>query len=705
MTSKSLYFNLIWEDMKRRIWTISLAMLAFVIALPIHTMLRLDRMKNAIQNTSLEEAQIYFAKISSIYNIGLLIMITIAGAIICAISGFFYLYSRSKIDSYHSMPIKRGKLFIVSYVNGIFIYVIPYLINILLYFIIGAANGLLTGYAIKDAIIALFVNLAGYLLVYSISIIAVMLTGSLIVGLMGIAVFMLYGPAIIVLKTAICETFFDTYYASMNVNDNLQYVSPVFSYINLNNLVGEKQFWLFLIGVLIVTIIAIVIGINLYKLRPSEAAGKSMAFFKTQSVIKFLIVIPTAIVGGLLFMSMSESNSFAWMLFGILFIGFLAHGIIEIIYNNDFKCIIANKLQLVLCIALSLCIAGAAKLDLIQYDSYLPKENNIESMGISFDYLEPYYDYFDFTNEYPNLSIYQQYAYVNFTTYRLDHMKITDLKAAYPLVQYAIDHNVNDLDYSQRDESQKYISFTVKYSLKNSAEKYRTYTAKLDDVLGYIDSLYADENYKTGVYQIFTMDKALINSISYFNSVEGTDEKLKLTNDQMEEFLNIFEDELKNLTSTELLESIPVTQLNLNIEGNNYAINQSYYIYPSFTKTMEYMKSLGANLDSVIDPDNIESITILKYQDESNVSVAYEDKYVVTDKTATPEQFTFTEKEDIEKITNALILERFTSGTKYNLNINYNLEVNIQYKYAGNNSDVAYLWIEKLSEDIRKQIE
>jgi acetoin utilization transport system permease protein len=145
--------------------------------------------------------------------------------------------------------------------------------------------------------------------------------------------------------------------------------------------------------------------------------------------------------------------------------------------------------------------------------------------------------------------------------------------------------------------------------------------------------------------------------------------------------------------------------LNFDIIGSDYDISQSYYVYPSFTKTMEYMKSLGANLESVINPDNIESITILKYKDES-AQVVYGDKYnVETATTLTPEEFVFTEKEDIEKITSALLLERFINGTKYNLNINYNLEVRIQYKYAGNNSDSAYLWIDKLPEDIRNQIE
>lgn len=697
MTSKSLYFNLVREDMKRRVWTISLAMLAFVIALPIFTMLRLDRMKFAIENTSLLEAQEYFAKISSTNNIGLLMAITISGAIICGISGYFYLYSKSKVDSYHSIPVKREKLFFAIFVNGILIYAIPYVINLLFYFIIGIANGLITGNAIMGAFEAFFINLIGYLLVYSITIIAVMLTGNLIVGLMGTAVFLLYGPAIIILKNAIYETFFQTYYGEA-IDTNFKYVSPLFAYNYLNSLVGEKGFGMFLIGVLSVTIAFVVLGMLIYKVRPSEAAGKSMAFHQTQAIIKTLIVIPTAIVGGLLFMSMSESNSFSWTIFGILFIGFLAHGIIEIIYNSDFKSIIANKIQLAICIIISLGIASGAKADVINFDSYLPNQGKIESLGVSFNGLEPNYEYFDYKNEYPNLHRYQKYAYVDYTTYRLDHVKIKDLTVTYPLIEYAIANNVNKLDYSQRDNSARYISLSVKYTLKNKKETYRDYTVKLDDVLEYLEKLYADENYKYGVYQIFTMDKSIVNSVDYYNLVEGTDETLKITKEQQNELLNIYENDLRSLTSKELLESFPVTQLSLEVGDTNSNIIQSYYIYPSFTNTIKYMESVGANLESVIDPDNIESITITNYTDgtldQNNVKIS----------NPISNEYVFTDKEEIEKITKALILDRFTNGMKYNVDLNYNYVVDIQYKYTNNNTDRAYLALDKLSEDIRAKI-
>lgn len=707
MISKNLYFNLLREDMKRRIWTLALAMLAFVVVLPIYAMLRIDRMKSAIEYDGIEEIYKYFASIGNNKGIGLLFIVTIVGAFICGLSGFSYLYSKSKVDLYHSIPVKREKLFVVTYINGVITYVVPYLINIILYLIIGAANGLLTKSAVSGAILAFGVNLVGYLLIYSITIIAVMMTGNIIVGILGTAIFMIYGPVLLTIKTAIYEIFFKTYYQPIDAQDQLAYISPIFSYYEMIGSTVKSGFMGWFIGVIVVTVIAVVIGVILYRVRPSEAAGKSMSFKSTQSIIKILIVIPTAIVGGLLLMSMSETTSFAWMVFGIIFIGFLAHGIIESIYNIDFKCMIANKIQLVICIAIALMIAGAAKTDLFQYDSFIPDKDKVESMSVSFDNfdsgIEGYYDFTVVDSTERN-----EYNYINPTTYNLSHMELTNYDSAYQLAQYALENNIVDTEKIYENNSEVYVSFTVKYKLKNKDEKYRFYTVKLNEIMNYINSIYADENYKEGVYQILTVDRGIINSISYYNSAEDIVDVLKFTEEQKKEFLDVYTQELKTLTGTEVVTSLPVSQLICQIGNGVNSVSMSYYIYPQYTKTIEYMKRLGANLDSNINPDNIESINITDYNkkvdatsEQSAINEAvvskmnYDHQY---------KQYTFTDRDEIEAISKAVIPDRLTYGTLFNTNIQKNLEVTIRYKYIGDYSTSACIIIDKLPDKIRQQI-
>ncbi|RDY31107.1 DUF6449 domain-containing protein [Lachnotalea glycerini] len=688
MTSKSLYFNLLKEDIKRRIWTLSLSMLVFFVGLPIHVLLRLNRIKKILETVGIEKARLGYASFANNDGIGILLAITAAGAIICGISGFSYLYSKSKVDLYHSIPVKREKLFVITYINGVIIYVVPYLINILIYFMIGASKQYLSGVAIRGAMFAFAVNLIGYLFIYSVTIVAVMMTGNLIVGILGTAVFMVYAPILLLVKSVLYQTFFTTYSAAGETNNYLAYVSPVFAYNQLVNYMGKSGFATKMIGLILGFIIASVLGALLYKFRPSEAAGKSMAFKITQAPIKILIVLPTALVGGLLLMTISETSSFVWMLFGVIFISFLSHGMIEIIYNSDFKCIIENKIQLVLCMMLSVVIVGSAKLDLAHYNTYIPKEDKIESISIDLEYFEKDINYYDktldLTNNYNN--------YIDSTVYKLKNMKLTDIKNTYQFIQYAIANNV-DTKKLQHYSFQTYTSFTVKYNLKNNKTAYRRYTVNITDAMDYFNQLYDDDTYKECVYQILSLDKSLVNVIQYYNVSNGIDEAIKLSVDEKQELLNLLCEDIRSLTATEVAKSVPVTELILRLGENN--VKQSYYIYPEFTKTIEFMKSLGISLDSSIDTKNIASIIVTDYNYEIEEAENSED-YDSMFKT-----YKFTEKKEIEEIANALESGRLIYN---NINIPSNLNACIIYNDGSEDNEFSSINIEELPESIRQEM-
>ena len=70
----------------------------------------------------------------------LMAVVTTAAAFISAVQGFSYLYSRKKIDFYMGMPIKRKRRFLNIWLNGILLYVIPYLTGLLISILIAAQN-------------------------------------------------------------------------------------------------------------------------------------------------------------------------------------------------------------------------------------------------------------------------------------------------------------------------------------------------------------------------------------------------------------------------------------------------------------------------------------------------------------------------------------------------------------------------------------
>lgn len=136
--------------------------------------------------------------------------VTAVGAVICALNGFSYLHSRTKVDFWHSLPVRREMLFAVKYINGILIYLAAYAVNTVLTLGLFAARGMMTREALAAAYMSILVHATAYWLFYSVALATVFLTGHILVNLMGVAVFYLYGILVSTLCRGLMLTFFRT---------------------------------------------------------------------------------------------------------------------------------------------------------------------------------------------------------------------------------------------------------------------------------------------------------------------------------------------------------------------------------------------------------------------------------------------------------------------------------------------------------------
>ena len=72
------------------------------------------------------------------------------------------------------------------------------------------------------------------------------------------------------------------------------------------------------------------LGMFLYRKRPSEAAGRAMAFKVSEPVIRFLLVVPITLFSGMIFRSILNDD--IWTVFGLLCGLLITSCLIEIIY-------------------------------------------------------------------------------------------------------------------------------------------------------------------------------------------------------------------------------------------------------------------------------------------------------------------------------------------------------------------------------------
>lgn len=116
MTSKISFAKLLREDMKRRSWLLALCTVAFFLLGPVICLMNLEsqfrRVRLDMGQYTLKDVKEWFLGFVG-FNNGLLMAAVCICAVLCAVTGYQYLHSRTKVDLFHSIPVKREKFFLV----------------------------------------------------------------------------------------------------------------------------------------------------------------------------------------------------------------------------------------------------------------------------------------------------------------------------------------------------------------------------------------------------------------------------------------------------------------------------------------------------------------------------------------------------------------------------------------------------------------
>ena len=230
MTSKNLFFKLMREDWKNRLWAPALIALASFFAYPVFLAFMAGK-ADRDWNTA-AEAFHWFSEQSirwiSFEN-GVAVFFVVVVSLVCGLSSFYYLTSGKRVDFYHSIPVRREILFLVHYADGILMPAIPYAFALVASVIVCAANGVSTDALCATAVSAYILHMIYYILCYTTVVIASLMTGHLVIGFFGSMVLMFYMPIAASLFESFFESFFLSYYypGDDSVFENLIRISPV----------------------------------------------------------------------------------------------------------------------------------------------------------------------------------------------------------------------------------------------------------------------------------------------------------------------------------------------------------------------------------------------------------------------------------------------------------------------------------------------
>jgi len=636
MISKSSFWVSIKENNKRRIWVWILSVLAYIIAFPTMIAILISRAKTyestlietfgetlgreILHNNIVEQMKGYLGTKNHV-----LLLVAAGFAVVSAIQGFCYLYNKQKIDFYMGMPVKRSRRFLVIWLNGILIYLIPSLAGTLLCWLIAAGNGAMTAEVLKESILTTGLLLCFYLGAYHLAILAVMMTGNVIITCMGTAVFFLYEWALRNLLTGYMELFF-RHFGYQDDSRNLPLLSPFVIYARFagKHAEGEGNGLMTAFYLLLFAAVIMAIAYICYLKRPAEAAGKAMAFKPPMPVIKILIVIPVTLLSGYVvgdavgYAPVYGEGSPGFVIFTMAIVLIVVSCLIQVLYEFDIRGIFHKKRHILISAVAVTGIFLIFRYDIFGYDSYLPKVEKVSSVAVITPYEYSYYgdNYFD-----------EDMEYISKGDYIRENMYLTDTGAVNKLLKKSIDltSRYENLNQIYAEENSEIYKIGLIYRMGNKRTVSRQIfvdindpeTAELIDRIEgsqeYIDSMYVNTAEK--LEGILARDdvrtRIVYGSSIYYN---------RLTQEETKELLALYKEDVKKSSFLKIRESVPTGSLRIDVERKMERYTSykeaELKIYPFYDKCVAYLTELGYYMDGFFDPEDVEKIQITNYNSE-----------------------------------------------------------------------------------------
>lgn len=710
MTSKISYSKFIKEDIRSRGWLAALSCVLLLLCNTVSTMLLLEASLSADtadRAAQLQEIRNVFpSMLNGSFN-GLLTAVIILMGVLSAVTGFSYLHSKEKIDFYHSLPLSRTQLFLISYLGGMLIFMVPYLSACLLTILAGSVYGIMTVSVLGRSCIALLGGTLGFLMIYHLTIFAMMLTGKLVTGLLAAGTLFVYGTMAGALAGNLRSTFFSTYHPQ-----NQEFREKIYNFLSPGAMFAQilgstsghdseynaytmmsyyiRRFFRMhaswsLPAILTLTVLFLMVllflSVILYKKRPSEAAGNALAYPWTAPFIKVMISVPTALFLGILIGSMYYGGTKWIILISILSVILLC-ALIEFIYHMDLRRLFAGKyssLISLLGVAGILCIL---QFDLFGYDTWLPKESSLESMALDIG------------------QVYGYFYYPNFVSYNVDHpmspdllddedCQLADFSSIYKLAQEGVENHRTGLD--KMDQDLDYINITIRYNKKSGRPVYRCYVVSREHVLDTLTDLCQEDSYRKNLFPIFYVNYDAVSAVRLTDLYQEP-ALLDLTRAEQDALFDAYKQDVLKADIQDLQYEDPIGELSIDIpEANQPGLSvydsgynvtvPDFYLYDNYENSLALLEKYGYTIHREIDPEDVEQIKLDEASYKTNVDV-YGNKIWTDESTET----IITDPDEIQEILSQL---EYTTSRILGTKQEYLRSVDIVFK--GRQESVYYL--------------
>lgn len=647
MTSKISYIKLIRADIRHRGWLAALTGIGLFLGMPVFAMLYIDSQFNGSMVVSVaeggsgpaaqsreyiaEQIRDLFPGLLNGFRFSYLAAAIAVLAVLCALTGFSYIHSKEKLDFYHALPVKREKWFSVSYLSGLVIFLVPYVICSALTIAVGGAHGIMTAQMAAECAVAAAGGIFAFLLIYHTCILAAVLTGQTVTGLLATLVITVYPFLVFSLFAALKGIFFETYYEGVaTLTDTLaKRMSPAGLFISL---IGSTGAGVPNTGLCIAAAVLAVLLLGsaflLYRIYPSEEAGNALTFPRTAPVFKVMICIPGALFASIIAKTFMGVSGTKWILVLSLLAAVILCAVIEFIYQQDLRMLLKGWISSVISVAGVFLVLCVFQFDLTGYDTYLPDQAKVESIRFHPDSFWGYFEYPEDYSGYATETFVGSGASEEGTAalYRLAQAGVGNLEEGY---------TPNTLDLADVDSeiNRDYINTVFCYKLSGGREVYRRYCLGHEELLSAMEELCQSEEFRKELFPIFHVDTSQVDSISYADAY-GLKMPMEMSDEQIQTLLEAYKKDVMAVDLEVLVGNKPLGEMFLEIPDENAAdvfgesatVNAyagygssvrpgtitmgSFYIYEGYDNTLSCMEEYGYTLRTEIEPEDVQYVRL-----------------------------------------------------------------------------------------------
>ena len=687
MISRRSYWTKWLENIKRRGWTFVLCAAVMLLLGPVFLSVNLTGVYNgsAFGSQTSEEMDLMMrtAFVSHIGFSQIWVFPALFFAVLFAVQGFCWLYSRQKMDLYMSVPVSSVKRYVMIWGNGIVCYAGLSFTGLLLCWATGAVFGVMSCYAAAQSMASWAFQMLAFLAMYHVSLVAVMLTGNVLTALLGCVVLFSYEPAMRILYNHLKTMFYYSYCsADAERMMRLPWLSPFAGTLDLfervcyrdGYLVGVPGTggltWQFGIQTGLLVICAASAGIFaywLYRKRKTESYHRSVAFSPLAAVLELALLVPFGMAAGMAVAKMSGDSGI--FLFGGCLLGTVCgHAMIRLVYKRELKEVLGGKAVFAVSLTAAACFLGLFRFDWTGYDSYIPASREVRAVSVSLES-----DYSAFGNYEEPL---WEGGSVDMEEELLEKMASENTETIESVLWLAKKWRDKGMPGTVRDfeagADTGYISegagknenlrrWVVCYTMQGGRKVYRRFFADMEADQDKIDIIMKDPSYQRVRYQIFSpMFEERLGEMK-ISFADGRTETLYTA--EKGELLEALRTDFRQYGYSLISDSIPEGKICFELKnkegGQDSTRIWEYPLYKSFEKTGEVLARNGIEVrdwQTLYCADEVDEIRISYYHYEGKNKGLFEGEKL-------PEQeitAVFTDRDQVEELLKALYSEELS---------------------------------------------